>query len=152
VWLDNEKLCSTCRPLALFTFSIFWTGLVLIQRTGLSETQALPFFLLGDFKMSSQYDQNSGNARDEDDGEFVSHGIEPSRSAWKAAWQNNKGMFLILLSEIAGSSMDAIVRFLQQGGHSMHPFQVCTHEIYVTSETLLIHFRSCSPVWAPHLF
>jgi hypothetical protein len=102
--------------------------------------------------MSSQYDQNSGNARDEDDGEFVSHGIEPSRSAWKAAWQNNKGMFLILLSEIAGSSMDAIVRFLQQGGHSMHPFQVCTHEIYVTSETLLIHFRSCSPVWAPHLF
>jgi hypothetical protein len=33
-------------------------------------------------------------------------------------------MFLILLAEIAGSSMDAIVRFLQQGGRGMHPFQV----------------------------
>ncbi|KAL3428206.1 duf6 domain-containing protein [Phlyctema vagabunda] len=45
-------------------------------------------------------------------------------SLWRSTWQNNKGMFLILLSEIAGSSMDAIVRFLQQGGHGMHPFQV----------------------------
>jgi hypothetical protein len=33
-------------------------------------------------------------------------------------------MLMILVSEIAGSSMDAIVRFLQQGGNNMHPFQV----------------------------
>ena len=45
-------------------------------------------------------------------------------SPWKVLWQSNKGMFLILLSEIAGSSMDAIVRFLQQGGQGMHPLQV----------------------------
>jgi hypothetical protein len=50
----------------------------------------------------------------------------PTQSAWKAVWTNNKGMFFILISEIAGSSMDAIVRFLQQGGHGMHPLQVCS--------------------------
>ncbi|RDW57442.1 hypothetical protein BP6252_13780 [Coleophoma cylindrospora] len=48
----------------------------------------------------------------------------PKPSVWRSVWQNNKGMLLILLSEVAGSSMDAIVRFLQQGGHGMHPFQV----------------------------
>jgi hypothetical protein len=48
----------------------------------------------------------------------------PSQSAWKSIWQNNKGMFLVIISEWFGSSMDAIVRFLQQGGHGMHPFQV----------------------------
>jgi hypothetical protein len=52
--------------------------------------------------------------------------IEGTPGKLKTVWQNNKGMFLILLSEIAGSSMDAIVRFLQQGGHGMHPFQVCS--------------------------
>lgn len=73
--------------------------------------------------MASGHSQRSG-APHEDGDQFVSDGIEQSQSAWKSAWQNNKGIFLILLSEVAGSSMDAIVRFLQQGGHSMHPFQV----------------------------
>lgn len=49
---------------------------------------------------------------------------EDVESGWRATWRNNKGMFLILLAEVVGSSMDAIVRFLQQGGHSMHAFQV----------------------------
>lgn len=55
----------------------------------------------------------------------MSQPSEPTQNVWESAWQNNKGMFLILLSEIAGSSMDAIVRFLQQGGNGMHTFQVC---------------------------
>lgn len=48
-----------------------------------------------------------------------------SQNVWKKAWQNNKGAGLILISETFGSSADAIVRFLQEGGHGMHPFQVC---------------------------
>jgi hypothetical protein len=54
---------------------------------------------------------------------------EPKReNVWRRIYHGNKGAILILLAEVAGSSMDAIVRFLQQGrtqGHSMHPFQVC---------------------------
>ena len=49
---------------------------------------------------------------------------ETRQSRLKMVWQENKGMFLILMAEVAGSSMDAIARFVQQGGHSMHPFQV----------------------------
>jgi len=48
----------------------------------------------------------------------------PGQSVWKRAWLNNKGIFLIILAQAVGSSMDAIVRFLQQGEHGMHPFQV----------------------------
>ena len=76
--------------------------------------------------MAFQSPQRSNTAQHEEDEELVSAGIEPTQSAWRTVWQNNKGMFLILLSEIAGSSMDAIARFLQQGGHGMHPFQVYT--------------------------
>ena len=73
--------------------------------------------------MSYRSLQNSRDDPQHDDGESSS-GIGSSQSTWSAVWQDNKGMFLILLAEMAGSSMDAIVRFLQQGGHSMHPFQV----------------------------
>ncbi|KIN08591.1 hypothetical protein OIDMADRAFT_153070 [Oidiodendron maius Zn] len=55
-----------------------------------------------------------------------------SQSTWKAVWHDNKGMFLILLAEIAGSSMDAMVRFLQQGGRGMHPFQVIVARMGMT--------------------
>jgi hypothetical protein len=48
----------------------------------------------------------------------------PPPSLWKVAWTKNKGIFLIILAQGVGSTMDAIVRFLQQGGHGMHPFQV----------------------------
>jgi len=50
---------------------------------------------------------------------------EITNSRWQTLWKENKGVILILMAEIAGSSMDAIARFVQQGGHSMHPFQVC---------------------------
>jgi hypothetical protein len=80
-----------------------------------------------------------GNAQHEQDEEFASASIEPTQSTWKTIWQNNKGMFLILISEMAGSSMDAIVRFLQQGGsNSMHPFQVRdSHDKEITPESSL---------------
>ena len=71
----------------------------------------------------------------EEEEEFSATGIEPTPSPWKAAWQNNKGIFLILISETAGSSMDAIVRYLQQGGHGMHPFQVRNPEEFETAAT-----------------
>jgi hypothetical protein len=74
-------------------------------------------------EMSYQPLQNSRDDLQHDD-EDESTEVGSSRSTWRAVWQNNKGMFLILLAEMAGSSMDAIVRFLQQGGRSMHPFQV----------------------------
>jgi hypothetical protein len=50
--------------------------------------------------------------------------------AWKTVWTNNKGVFLIILAQAVGSTMDAIVRFLQQGGHGMHPFQVNTQRSF----------------------
>jgi len=50
--------------------------------------------------------------------------VFPGPGKWTSIWQNNRGMLMILLSEVAGSSMDAIVRFLQQGEHRIHPFQV----------------------------
>lgn len=45
-------------------------------------------------------------------------------SSWNSVWTSNKGVVFIVLAQAVGSSMDAIVRFLQQGGHGMHPFQV----------------------------
>jgi hypothetical protein len=49
----------------------------------------------------------------------------PSSQRWYTTYyENNKGALLILCAEIFGSSMDAMARFLQQGGHKMHPFQV----------------------------
>lgn len=45
-------------------------------------------------------------------------------SLWRSAWNNNKGACLILLAELAGASMDAMARYLQQGATKFHPFQV----------------------------
>lgn len=52
--------------------------------------------------------------------------FESLQNGAKAAWRNNKGVFLILLAQVTGSTMDAIARFLQQGkgGSGMHSFQV----------------------------
>ncbi|KFX92355.1 hypothetical protein O988_07309, partial [Pseudogymnoascus sp. VKM F-3808] len=46
------------------------------------------------------------------------------QGTWKATWSNNKGLIFIILAQAIASSMDAIVRFLQQGEHKMHPFQI----------------------------
>lgn len=50
---------------------------------------------------------------------------EPEQSIWRSTWQNNKGALLILSSVICGASMDAIARFLQQGGAGFHTLEVC---------------------------
>lgn len=68
--------------------------------------------------MSHQGDNDQQNGGNE------SNPPIPPKSVWRTAWLNNKGIFLIILAQAVGSSMDAIVRFLQQGGHGMHPFQV----------------------------
>lgn len=65
-------------------------------------------------------------------GDVASHGVheadpaEAPRGTWKSTWSNNKGLIFIVLAQAIASSMDAIVRFLQQGEHKMHPFQVCS--------------------------
>jgi hypothetical protein len=51
--------------------------------------------------------------------------LEPEESVWQSTWNNNKGACLILLAELAGATMDAIARYLQQGTTKFHPFQVC---------------------------
>lgn len=71
----------------------------------------------------SQAQESGATSTEEESAGFASTG-KNSQSRLGAIWQNNKGMFLILLAVITGSSMDAIVRFLQQGGGRMHAFQV----------------------------
>ncbi|KAI5240640.1 hypothetical protein E4T43_05890 [Aureobasidium subglaciale] len=62
-----------------------------------------------------------------------SNGSETKSNALQILWRNNKGVFLILLAQATGSTMDAIVRFLQQGGHGMHPFQVIFARMSITA-------------------
>ncbi|CAG8982321.1 hypothetical protein HYALB_00005322 [Hymenoscyphus albidus] len=68
--------------------------------------------------MSTQNNEQSPH----EEGREESHST--TQSSWKSTWQNNKGVFLILLSVLTGASMDAMARFLQQGGHSMNTHQV----------------------------
>jgi hypothetical protein len=49
---------------------------------------------------------------------------QPKDNIWRSAWNNNRGACLILLAELAGASMDAMARYLQQGETKFHPFQV----------------------------
>ncbi|KAH8589714.1 hypothetical protein B0O99DRAFT_655321 [Bisporella sp. PMI_857] len=46
--------------------------------------------------------------------------------------RENKGVLLLLASEIFGSSMDAIARFIQQGGGRMHSFQIIFARMGIT--------------------
>ncbi|KAH0387309.1 hypothetical protein KCU92_g1876, partial [Aureobasidium melanogenum] len=62
-----------------------------------------------------------------------SNASELKPNVFKSVWRNNKGVFLILLAQATGSTMDAIVRFLQQGGHGMHPFQVIFARMSITA-------------------
>ncbi|KHJ31194.1 putative duf6 domain protein [Erysiphe necator] len=49
---------------------------------------------------------------------------ESGTCKWKRIWMNNRGAFLILIAEAFASAMDAIARYLQQGEHGMHTFQI----------------------------
>lgn len=63
---------------------------------------------------------------------------EPEQSIWRSTWQNNKGALLILSSVICGASMDAIARFLQQGGAGFHTLEVCRFIVPRESELQVI--------------
>ncbi|TVY73355.1 putative membrane protein [Lachnellula suecica] len=60
------------------------------------------------------------------------HDVEETLPAWKSVWRNNKGVFFILISECFGACMDAIARFMQQGGVAMHPFQIMFFRMGIT--------------------
>lgn len=55
---------------------------------------------------------------------YEAHGAAAALGFWRSIWENNRGALLVVFSEFFGSTMDAVVRFLQQGGHGMHAFQV----------------------------
>ncbi|KFY26702.1 hypothetical protein V493_03923 [Pseudogymnoascus sp. VKM F-4281 (FW-2241)] len=62
-----------------------------------------------------------------DDAAHGGHEVDATQSprgTWKSTWSSNKGLIFIVLAQAIASSMDAIVRFLQQGEHKMHPFQI----------------------------
>ncbi|KAL2063141.1 hypothetical protein VTL71DRAFT_6213 [Oculimacula yallundae] len=65
-------------------------------------------------------------------GDYESAGIEPPQSVWSTIWKDNKGALYIIMAQIFGSSMDAMVRFLQQGGNRMHPFQIIVARMGIT--------------------
>ncbi|CZT12185.1 hypothetical protein WAI453_002998 [Rhynchosporium graminicola] len=65
-------------------------------------------------------------------GDYESAGIEPPESVWSTVWRENRGALYIILAQVFGSSMDAIVRFLQQGGNRMHPFQIIVGRMGIT--------------------
>lgn len=64
---------------------------------------------------------NVSHAENDDEISVTDH----KQSVWRSIWKNNEGALLILISEVCGSSMDAIARFLQQGGAGFHTLQVC---------------------------
>ncbi|EDU39585.1 RhaT Permease metabolite transporter DMT superfamily [Pyrenophora tritici-repentis] len=56
----------------------------------------------------------------------------PKEGVWRSVWINNKGACLILLAEVAGTSSDAISRYLQQGDTKIHPLQVIFARMGIT--------------------
>lgn len=99
-------------------------------------------------KMSESAQENGDNLT-----RSPSNVSESKPNIFKQVWRNNKGVFLILLAQATGSTMDAIVRFLQQGGHGMHPFQVIFARMSITAilSTIYMWFTSVPdfPLGAP---
>jgi hypothetical protein len=64
-----------------------------------------------------------------DEGEDVAAEMARPRKAWRARlrvfWLRNMGMFLVLLAQMFGASMNVMTQILEIHS-SMHPFQVCT--------------------------
>ncbi|TVY86665.1 putative membrane protein, partial [Lachnellula willkommii] len=78
--------------------------------------------------MSLENENQNQTSQEENENLSTEHG----QSRWRAVWNDNTGMFLVILAEWVGSSMDAMVRFLQQGGNGMHPFQVIVARMGMT--------------------
>lgn len=73
---------------------------------------------------------SSHNGHDEEDTNTSSQaddGASRSPGFWSSVWDNNKAALMILVSELFGSSMDAMARFLQQGGRAFPVLQVSTN-------------------------
>lgn len=70
--------------------------------------------------MASNHDDHD----DENSSSQAEDGASADLGFWSSVWENNKGALLILISELFGSSMDAMARFLQQGGRAFPVLQV----------------------------
>jgi hypothetical protein len=93
----------------------------------------------------SQSQLRDTDLQDENLSESTTSGDEQTtESSWNRVYYNNKGIFLILLAQVAGSSMDAIARYLQLGGTGMHPFQVRISSLFTPSIVLFLLHSSIS--------
>lgn len=72
--------------------------------------------------MSPNNHQENGHDPHENEDEHVA--VQERFRVLRNIWQNNKGALLILISELFGASMDAMARYLQQGGVHYHTLQV----------------------------
>lgn len=87
--------------------------------------------------MASSHRNESAASRDEEEEVIVE---VREVNMWQSIWDNNKGALLILISELFGSSMDAMARYLQQGGTRFHPFQVRDVLWHKTPRNILTHY------------
>jgi hypothetical protein len=82
------------------------------------------FLSVHDLKFENEPKMTPSNPTTEENDPLLE---SPKPQKWYTTYyKSNKGALLILCAELFGSSMDAMARFLQQGGdrRSMHPFQV----------------------------
>lgn len=86
--------------------------------------------------MASSHRNESAASADEEGEEEVIIEVQEV-NIWQSIWDNNKGALLILISELFGSSMDAMARYLQQGGTRFHPFQVRGSVSHTTPRDIL---------------
>jgi hypothetical protein len=70
-------------------------------------------------KMSSSISSNQ-----ELEGSYLGEQRQRRESCWRSKWEENKGMVLILCSEVFGSSMAAVARLLQIDHNGMTTLQV----------------------------
>lgn len=77
--------------------------------------------------MAPSHDENENYSHTEEE-EDVGNGP----GFWTSVWENNKGALMILISELFGSSMDAMARFLQQGGRAFPVLQIIVFRMGIT--------------------
>lgn len=62
------------------------------------------------------------------------------KGPWAMFWMRNKGMVMVLLSQLFGALMSVTTRLLETSGSGMHPFQVCVPVIIKCKKQLLTDF------------
>ncbi|MCJ1304932.1 hypothetical protein MMC08_007745 [Hypocenomyce scalaris] len=63
------------------------------------------------------------------------------KGAWAVFWARNKGMALVLLSQLFGGLMNVTTRLLETSGSDMHPFQILFARMSITA------FLACIYMW-----